>query len=343
MATLTDELSGGFDWLSKCANYLKECSTARLGEAWNMVFQPGKAQILRSKLGISYVDGKDPYGDEYVGKDRLIRFPELLGREENFWLLDNFRDSRVCLRKGERLPGGSIARRNEIEINWTSALIDVEKVISAKLYLLRDQKRLGPTSIPLGHVQILFEFEAGGLITPEGPIEGFISSYDSFRNEGEEWGILPGILDTFEGVFVFSSFRDSLAKALTAFSGVELYELKLTRKQVRDLLTSSLELGTDRERVSARRYHTTRNSCTTNQVRLLNKVLSQKHRVQEWNQILGYPVSRTVDSILPVSLIEQLKRVGLIQADPYIRDGHPAIFSEYDRTRKGGSSILPRL
>jgi hypothetical protein len=316
--------------------FLRRVLKRLLPELWG-------CQRLRSKLGQSYTHGRDPYALVYKGKDPLVRYPVKIDKEKDLWLIDNFRNSRIKTRKGDTLANGDIASKNALETRWTSALIDINKVTSAKLFYLKDHQRLGPTSTPLGHLQILFEFKRKGVLTPDGAYDRFVSSFDSFKQEGVKWTLLGGLLNSYDSGFVFGSYQDALAKALTGFSGTELHDFRLTQGQLKNFLRLTLEQGTDHERISNHKYHASRNSCTTNQVQLLNEVLPKAQQIQEWNLVMGHPLLRTWTSILPVFVIRELKRLTLLESNPFRRDGDQSIFSEYCDQLKTKSSVFHGL
>lgn len=287
---------------------------------------------LRGSLGDSFRAGEDPYANEYKTKDPLTRFPELKYRDERYWMLDNYRATHLIGEKGQILVDGSERSKNEVEIRWTSALIDLDKVKNVYWVMTTFNTKVGPVRIKTGHAQLYFEFDRGGVQTPLGYFDSLVNSYEGFRDEGTIFNPVKGMLGQYDSIFVMGSFEDVTLKALMVFNGVDIYKLDLDRSAIRKLLVNSLAQATDRDELAKKKYNTTRNSCVTNQVRLINSALPEDQHISEWHTILGYRVFRTLGSILPSQLPNTLRKYKLILTEEH-HIGRDNISRLYRQTR----------
>jgi|GEM_PF-714788 hypothetical protein len=274
-------------------------------------------QQLRASLGMSYRDGNDPYAKEYAKKDPLTRFPALQYRDDQYWVIDNYRATRLTGERGELLEDGSKREKNEVEIRWTSALIDLDKLKNVYWVMTTFNTRVGPIKFKTGHAQLYFEFEDGGVQTPMGNFDSLVNSYEGFRDAGTIFNPLVGMLGKYESIFVMGSFEDITLKALMVFNGVDLYHLDIKGDELKTLLINSLAQATDREHLKTKKYHTTRNSCVTNQVRLMNSCLPEKRRIKEWHTFLGFRTIRTLGSILPSQIPKTLRKTKLMLSEEH--------------------------
>ncbi|MCJ8346806.1 DUF4105 domain-containing protein [bacterium] len=87
---------------------------------------------------------------------------------------------------------------------------------------------------------------------------------------------------------------------------------RLTKEQQKALLENYLAEAFDTEKLKEERYHTTRNSCVTNMFKLLNTVLPEGKKVQEWYQAFGLYPARTLGSILPERMEGTLRGLDLV-------------------------------
>lgn len=290
---------------------------------------------LLDKLGEAFRGGKDPYAQEYVKKDPLTRFPMLKHRDDRYWLFDNYRATELVERKGEKLADGTIAKKNKVKIRWTSALVDLDKLEKVYWVMTTFNTLLGPVKIKTGHAQLYFQFADGGVQTPLGDFNSLVNSYEGFRDQGTIFNPIKGMLKSYESIFVMGSFEDVALKALMVFNGVDVYELKMTKEEKKRALIHSLALATDLEELKKRYYHTTRNSCVTNQVRIVNSAVAPEKRIDEWFRILGYRVFRTLGSILPGRIPGTLNKTGLLESEAHYI-GRDKIRELYELTEKEG-------
>jgi len=280
-------------------------------------FEALSIEQLRGALGEAYRGGEDPYAHEYVKKDPLTRFPELKYRDDRYWVMDNYRATRLVGEKGDILEDGSERKKNEVEIRWTSALIDLDKVKNVYWMMTTFNTKIGPIRIKTGHAQLYFEFENGGVQTPFGNFDSLVNSYEGYRDKGTIFNPVKGMLGQYDSIFVMGSFEDVTLKALMVFNGVDIYHLDMDRSEVRQLLINSLAQATDREELSRKKYNTTRNSCVTNQVRLINSALPEERRIKEWHTLLGFRVFRTLGSILPSQIPRTLRKHNLMLSEEH--------------------------
>ncbi|MBW7876832.1 MAG: DUF4105 domain-containing protein [Candidatus Cloacimonetes bacterium] len=294
-------------------------------------FEPKTREELLQSLGEAYRDGKDPYAKEYTKKDPLVRFVELKYRDDRHWMIDNFRMTQLVARKGEVGSDGEEVKTHQVEIRWTSALIDMSKLKGATWVMTTFNTKVGPIKMQTGHAQLFFEFEPGGVVTPFGEANSIVNSYEGYRDAGTVFNPLLGMMDKYDSIFVMGSFSDVTLKALKVFNGVDLYDLKLSAEEASKILLNSLALATDREELARRKYHTTRNSCVTNQVRLINSGVGADRRIKEWHTLFGKRVMRTLGSIFPSQIPKTLKKSGLMLAETHYT-GRDRILELYDKT-----------
>ena len=65
-------------------------------------------------------------------------------------------------------------------------------------------------------------------------------------------------------------------------------------------------------KVLYRTYHTTRNSCITNQITLLNEVLEEERKIDEYHALFGWKVMRTLQSFLPRKILKTFRKHNLV-------------------------------
>ena len=285
---------------------------------------------LLGNLGEAYAGGQDPYASEYTKKDPLVRFVELKYRDDRYWVIDNFRVSHLVGRKGEKDTSGGEIKSHQVDIRWTSALVDLEKLKGVTWVMTTFNTKVGPLKMQTGHAQLYFEFEDGGVVTPYGEVNSIVNSYEGYRDAGTIFNPVFGMMDKYDSIFVMGSFSDVTLKALKVFNGVDLYQLRLSPEEARRILVNSLALATDREELARRKYHTTRNSCVTNQVRLINSAIPEERRIQEWHAIFGKRVFRTLGSIFPSQIPTTLRKTGLMTSEVHYT-GRDRILELYDR------------
>ena len=294
---------------------------------------------MQSELGQSFRGQNDPYAAEYIKKDPLTRYPELKNQNENLWMFDNFRNSSLKCRKGDVLPDGEVCKKAKMTISWTSALVDVKKVRKISLVMTTFNTKIGPIKMQTGHSQMLFEFESGGVMTPEGPVDSLVNSYEGYRDKGTAFNPVKGMMDTYDSIMVVGTFSDVMLKAITIFNGIQVYELDFTQEEMEIALKNTLALATNREELTKKKYHTTRNSCVTNQIEIINSALDEDRKIREWHTIFGMRTFRTLYSILPGKIPKTLRKAGLMKNETS-RVGRKRMLEYYDEYQ---TSKLSRL
>lgn len=256
---------------------------------------------LRSRFPQSFLKDHDVYSEEYANAWPQMRYPVLLEENEDCLVIENFRN-------GVYEDADGVERGK-----WGPALIDLSRVKSAKLMITVFYIQVGPLKYQAGHGQMYFEFEEGGVLVPEGEISGIIHSFEAFRDKDLPYNAIGGGLkDAYDSVMVLSSPRDSYTRAALRDHGIDVYELRLNPEQIRNLLQNSLKEALDHETLKSRPYHTTRNSCVSNQIRLLNTVLGEE-AIPEWHTIFGIKLFRTFSTIAPRKIGPALYKHELVQ------------------------------
>lgn len=281
-------------------------------------------QSLQQKLGQTYAGGQDPYAKEYENIHPLLRYTELREKKENLYMVDNFR-------MGVHMDG------EEEYATWSSALIDTAKVKSATFALGVFDINLGIYNYKAGHAFLIFQFEDGGVLTPRGQVEGIVSSYEAYRENGVKYSFLKGLRDAYENVVVVGSNEDVFTKSATTYSRLFLYPLDLSQSELKAVLEKSLDDATNREFLNSEKYHTTRNSCITNQVRILNHVLPDERDIPEWNTLFGIKIMRSLASIVPRRIGKTLIRLGIASHEIEL-EGKEEVLEFYDIFKQG---IIP--
>lgn len=297
---------------------------------------------LRNDLGKSFRDGGDPYIQEYIKKDPLTRYPELQDQNENLWMFDNFRSSTLKCRKGEGLPDGETCKKAKMKINWTSALVNVDKVKKVSLVMTTFNTKIGPVKMQTGHAQMLFEFESGGVMTPEGPVDSLVNSYEGYRDKGTIFNPVKGMMNSYDSIMVLGSFTDVMLKAITIFNGLQVYELDMSRDEMKLALQNTLSISTNREELTKEKYHTTRNSCVTNQIKIINSALSEDRKIKEWHSLFGMRTFRTLYSILPGKIPKTLRKAGLMKNE-ISRVGRERMLEFYDEYQANKSVRMQKF
>lgn len=279
---------------------------------------------LQSRLGASFQNGQDPYAQEYSNIHPLLRYAELKEQNDDLWMVDNF---RMGVHMGE----------TEEFATWSSALIDTSKVKSATFALGVFDINLGIYNYKAGHAFMIFQFEEGGVLTPQGEVEGMVSSYEAYREKGVNYSFLKGLKDAYENVVVLGSNEDVFTKSASTYSRVFLYPMDLSKEETQAILVKSLQDATNREFLNSEKYHTTRNSCITNQVRIINHVLPDDRDIPEWNTLFGIKIMRSLASIVPRRIGKTLVRLGIASHEIEL-EGKEEVLEFYETFKKG---ILP--
>lgn len=111
---------------------------------------------------------------------------------------------------------------------------------------------------------------------------GFVFSVQPFFQEGERFEVLRGFRsDSYPIVHLVTSLRDRVQRASVIYKQeIDAFRLFLDAEQRVELARLCLR-SAGKDRPDAR-YHTTRRSCVTEAVRLLNKVLPEPKRIPLW-------------------------------------------------------------
>jgi hypothetical protein len=254
------------------------------------------SQILKETFG----KGFDPYKGQYKGKVATNRWVEQRYNEDGVWILDNLR----TLSAGEKPID---------QPKWTSIQIDSSKLEKVYFMMCVFVIKLGPIKYDAGHAQMLFEFAPGGAMTPEGDIGGFVNSYEAFKDEGEIYDpIIKGMNGTYESIFTISSKKYAFEASASRDTRICLYELNITKEEKQELLRLSIQEAMNKERLLKEPYHTTRNSCITNQFRILNMMLPVERRFKEWHSLFGWNLFRTSGTVVPRKVGRTLVKGGIV-------------------------------
>lgn len=256
--------------------------------------------LLKSRLGESYSNG-DPYAQEYKDTWPLMRYAVLKKQRGDLYLFDNFRNGVHQLDEGVQKG------------KWGSVLVDASKIKKVSLMISIFYIEIGGFKYRAGHGQMVFDFHKNGVVTEDGDVGGLVVSYEAFRNKDVPYSAFKGLKKTYHTVAVVSSRRDSFERAAERDDGVELYELELTPEKQKELLEKFFEEAFDRDYLYNSWYHTTRNSCVTNQIRVLNKVLEKKRQIPEWNSLFGIKLFKSLASFLPRRIGRMLEKKDLVK------------------------------
>ena len=216
---------------------------------------------LRRRLEDFISENHDHYHSEYSNSSGKTRYPVLREQEKDYLLIDNLKFH--------------ISRQNG-NISWSSALIDLDKIKSAVMVKNRFLIRAGELELMLGHLQILYKFEPGGVLTRFGQVGGLYISYDIHFKDGEKYDpLIKGMTNQYNTVLQIGTQRQLFLDKLES-AGLELIHLDLSAEQAQDLFKTSLEHAIRKEEISQNRYHTLRNSCITYQFDLLSETLGKR-------------------------------------------------------------------
>lgn len=167
-----------------------------------------------------------------------------------------------------------------------------------------------------GHALMIFEFDpAHPLVNSKGETDTrLVLSIEARKKEGEDWGALVGLQKRFGVVYQLGSFSDAVQKT-ARLNGhrLELRRLDLSQAQRERLVGNALAEAV-KDRVGEY-YHTTRNSCYSGQLRLLNSVLPAGQQIgflSPWTAGVTYKAT----AITPTFSGVTLKRSGLLTGEP---------------------------
>lgn len=165
-----------------------------------------------------------------------------------------------------------------------------------------------------GHALSYFEFEDDGKVkTSDGQEKnGLVLSIEARLKEGDTYSLIDGMKDKFLNVYQLGTWDDTVQKC-SRRRGHKLirYKLDLSKEEKKKLLEKTLdESFKDR---GSDYYNTLRNSCYSNQVRIINSILPKERRINEWllPQMLKNP-----GTILPKAAGFTLGSKGIITDAP---------------------------
>lgn len=163
-----------------------------------------------------------------------------------------------------------------------------------------------------GHSMMCYEFEPGGIAAKDGSTDDkFIMSVEARLREGQKYSLIDGFKKTFKNVFQLGTWKDSVQKR-GRLQGHKLmrFPLKLDQKQKEQLVRNTI--GESCRPHDDKYYHTTRNNCYGNQLKLLNTVLPPEKKVSEW---LIPKVIRNPFASIPKGMGMALARNDLLDGD----------------------------
>lgn len=134
-----------------------------------------------------------------------------------------------------------------------------------------------------GHALSYFEFEDDGQITTSDgkTSNGLVLSIEARLKEGQSYSLIDGMKNKFKNIYQLGTWEDFVQKGCRR-AGHKLirYKLNLSKEEKKELLKKNLEEAfKDR---SNDYYNTLRNSCYSNQVRMINSVLPEERKINEW-------------------------------------------------------------
>lgn len=180
--------------------------------------------------------------------------------------------------------------------DWATASIKPELV--KNVYFVK--KPFAPEWIA-AHSLLVFTFEKGGLTDADGSeAQGLALSIEAFLREGQDYGLVAGMKDTFGIVWILATWEDYSARTvLTDKARLIPYPvLRLSHEQKAGLIRESVALAAvNRE---GEYYHTVTNNCTNNLLIVINRVLPENKRIRMWTiPYLIYNVRATMPTMVP--------------------------------------------
>ena len=260
-----------------------------------------KGEELIKLIGNQSSDITQKYSREYLDFNPMIRYPKLVQRDGDWWFIENFRHG--------------IVRSKKIDLStalWTSAVIDGNRVKGAAFLIGKFRN----TSLNLGHLFSLFEFESGSIYLPGGKkLDHLVISFEACRRKGEKYSMWDGAWSKYGACYVIGSFNDVLQKSIIFYKGMDRYNLDLNPAELKAFLRVSLEDSTGSADLKREYYNTVKNSCVTRQFDLLNMILPQDKRIKTWWNLFDKPVMRTWQSFWPGHTRQTLTNSGLLKSE----------------------------
>jgi len=234
---------------------------------------------------------------------------------------------------------------------WQPILIDVNKVKSVKFMLCVFNIEFfmkGGFDYAAGHGQMIFEFEEGGAMLPDREVNGIVNSFEILPKEGESYDpIVKGeLISHYKTTFSISTMEYSVLGSATNDTRFEIVELDLSKEEMVSLLKISMEEALKKDQLQSKKYDTTRNSCITNQIRVLNLFLEANGRgtIQEYRKgfITEINYIRTRATFVPKKVIGTLIDHGLTktqEAQKYSNEQGMALASQLGSSKRRFSFI----
>ncbi|MCE1248262.1 MAG: DUF4105 domain-containing protein [Firmicutes bacterium] len=162
---------------------------------------------------------------------------------------------------------------------------------------------------------------------------GFVVSMEAALKPGQKYGLIEGMGKLFGSIYQVGSWEDVVQKSCRgANHRLIRHKLNLRPDQKEDLARNSLnEAFKDR---TGEFYHTTRNSCFSNQIRILNSALDENQKLHRW-LIPGIMFSPTAS--LPTGAAAVLNFRGLLAPDS------PPVITQPDKTLFPDNQTKPSL
>lgn len=132
-----------------------------------------------------------------------------------------------------------------------------------------------------GMLAFVMEDETGVQAEDGSQAAGFCLSVEARVREDQKYHVLKGLKRTYSLVYQLSTLRDRLDYSIgTLKRTIHQYRLDLSPEARVQLTKNALEIsGQTRD---DEWYHTSRNSCITNAIKVINTVLEKKRRLRLW-------------------------------------------------------------
>lgn len=176
----------------------------------------------------------------------------------------------------------------------------------------------------MAHSILVFEFEEGhGIRNSKGETEDkLVLSVDARMKVGEEWSVRKGLKREMPLVYQLDSFSARVQRGCEHLGDkLILHKLDLDPDEKKALVTNSLEAAvTPKEN-----YHSTRNSCWTNAIDLINKSVDGRQQIRKKSRLTGGLLHRF--PIVNPALAGSVLRYSNLLAD------EPRLVIQPDKTR----------
>lgn len=187
-------------------------------------------------------------GRSWEPEQRLLPRAEFKGTHVTIHNVRNFR----------RGPGA------HVQPDWEARTYDLDDVATVWYVLTPfSRDRRGPA-----HAFVSFGFDDGRHVA---------ISVEARREAGEPYSLLQGMLKRFEVMYVVGDERDLIHLRVLRGEDVYVYPMRASRQQVRALLTDILA-RVNQLYQQPEFYGTLRNNCTTNLLRHVNGIASERIR-----------------------------------------------------------------